>query len=86
MCVGYEIDGKAIANIPANLKVLAQVKPVFEEFKGWMTDITGVRNFEELPIEAKTYLKRLSEFAGVELGIVSVGPNRKQTIVLKELF
>ena len=86
MCVGYEIDGKAIANIPANLKVLAQVKPVFEEFKGWMTDITGVRNFEELPIEAKTYLKRLSEFAGVELGIVSVGPNRKQTIVLKEFF
>ena len=86
MCVGYEIDGKAIANIPANLKVLAQVKPVFEEFKGWMTDITGVRNFEELPIEAKAYLKRLSEFAGVELGIVSVGPNRKQTIVLKEFF
>lgn len=86
MCVGYEIDGKAIANIPANLKVLAQVKPIFEEFKGWMTDITSVRNFEELPVEAKIYLKRLSEVAGVELGIVSVGPNRKQTIVLKELL
>jgi len=86
MCVGYEIDGKAIANIPANLKVLAKVKPIFEDFKGWMTDITSVRNFDELPVEAKTYLKRLSEVAGVELGIVSVGPNRKQTIVLKELL
>jgi len=86
MCVGYEIDGENIANIPANLKVLAKVKPVFEEFKGWMTDISGVRNFDELPLEAKAYLKRLSEVAGVELGIVSVGPNRKQTIVLKELF
>lgn len=86
MCVGYEIDGKNIANIPANLKVLAQVKPVFEEFKGWMTDITGVRDFNELPLEAKAYLKRLSEVAGVELGIVSVGPNRKQTMVLKEFF
>ena len=86
MCVGYEIDGKAIQNIPASLKILAKVKPVFEEFDGWMTDITGVRKFEDLPKNAQIYLKRLSEVAGVELGVVSVGPNREQTIVLKDLL
>lgn len=86
MCVGYEIDGKPIANIPANLKVLGKVKPVYEVFKGWKTDITGVRRYEDLPIEAQKYLQRLAEVAGVELGIVSVGANREQTIVIKEIF
>jgi len=86
MCVGYEIDGKAIANIPADLKILGKVKPVFEEFDGWLCDITGVRKFADLPEKAQKYLQRLSAVAGVELGIVSVGPNREQTIVLKELL
>ena len=66
--------------------MLAQVEPVFEEFDGWQTDITSIRSFDELPEQAKAYLNRLSEVAGVELGIVSVGPEREQTIVLKELL
>ena len=63
-----------------------KVEPVFEEFEGWLTDITSIRTFDELPVQAKTYLNRLSEVAGVELGIVSVGPEREQTIVLKKLL
>ena len=51
-----------------------------------MCDTTKCRKFEDLPEAAKKYLRRLSEVAGVELGIVSVGPNREQTIVLKELI
>lgn len=86
MCVGYEIDGQAIKHIPASLKELAKVQPIYEEFAGWLTDISGIRTFEELPENAKKYLARLSEVAGVELGIVSVGPGRDQTIVLKELL
>lgn len=86
MCVGYKIDGEVIKRIPASLNVLAKVEPVYEEFAGWMTDISGIRKFDDLPENAKKYLKRLSEVAGVELGIVSVGPNREQTIVLKELL
>lgn len=86
MCVGYKIDGQEIKQIPASLKVLAKVEPVFEEFDGWLTDITAVRSFDELPEKAKIYLQRLSEVAGVELGIVSVGPEREQTIVLKKFF
>lgn len=86
MCVGYKIDGVEIKQIPASLKTLAKVEPVYEEFQGWMEDITACRDFDALPENAKKYLRRLSEVAGVELGIVSVGPNREQTIVLKEIL
>ncbi|MDY6029244.1 MAG: adenylosuccinate synthase [Acidaminococcaceae bacterium] len=86
MCVGYTIDGVAVKRIPASLNVLAKAVPVYEEFEGWMTDISGMRTYEELPENAKKYLRRLSEVAGVELGIVSIGPNREQTIVLKKFF
>lgn len=86
MCVGYTIDGKAIREIPASLKTLARVQPVYEEFEGWMTDTSAIRDYEKLPANAKKYLARLSEVAGVEIGIVSVGANRDQTIVLKDLL
>lgn len=86
MCVGYELNGEIIKNIPASLKILANVTPVYEEFEGWMTDITGIREYDKLPANAKKYLERLSEVAGVPLGIVSVGANREQTIVLKDLL
>ena len=86
MCVGYKIGDELLKRIPASLNVLAEVTPVYEEFDGWMTDISGIREYDKLPENAKKYLARLSEVAGVELGIVSVGPNREQTIVLKELL
>lgn len=86
MCVGYELDGKIIKNIPASLNVLANVTPIYEEFEGWMTDISDIREYDKLPANAKKYVERLSEVAGVPLGIISVGPNREQTIVLKELL
>ena len=86
MCVGYKINGMEIKQIPASLKLLGKVEPVYESFNGWLCDTTGCRKFEDLPQAAQKYLHRLSEVAGVELGIVSVGPNREQTIVLKELI
>lgn len=86
MCVGYKIGDEVLKRIPASLNVLAKVEPIYEEFDGWMTDISGIREYDKLPENAKKYLERLSEVAGVELGIVSVGPNREQTIVLKELL
>lgn len=86
MCVGYELNGEIIKNIPASLNILSNVTPIYEEFEGWMTDISGIREYDKLPANAKKYLERLSEVAGVPLGIVSVGPNREQTIVLKELL
>ena len=87
MCVGYKYKGEVINEIPASLKVLAEVEPVYETFEGWQTDISGIRKYEDLPEKARKYLERLAEVTGIELGIVSVGPNRDQTIILaKDLF
>jgi adenylosuccinate synthase len=86
MCTGWEIDGSPIKYIPADLTILAKAKPVYETFKGWKCDISGVRSYDKLPKEAQIYLNRLSEVVGVEIGIVSVGPNRNQTFTLKPFF
>ena len=86
MCTAYKIDGQIINEIPASLKVLAQVEPVYETFAGWKTDISNVRRYEDLPANARRYLERMAEVTGIALGIVSVGPNRDQTIVLADIF
>lgn len=84
MCVGYKYKGELLNEVPASLKVLAEVEPVYETFDGWMTDISGIRKYEELPENARKYLERLAEVCDTKLGIVSVGPNRDQTIVLAD--
>jgi len=87
LCVGYEHNGEKLSGIPASLKVLSEVKPVYEVFKGWKTGISKVRKYEDLPAEAKAYLKRIEEVTGIKMGIVSVGPNREETIVVaKDIF
>ncbi len=86
MCVGYKIDGKILDEIPASLKVLAQVEPVYETFAGWKSDITKVRKYDDLPENAKKYLERMAEITNIKLGIISVGPNRDQTIILEKIF
>ncbi len=84
MCTAYELDGEILNEIPACLKTLAKVKPVYETFAGWKTDISKIRRYEDLPENAKKYLQRMAEVTGIKLGIVSVGPNRDQTIVIAE--
>ncbi len=86
MCTAYKVNGKIINEIPASLKVLAQVEPVYETFAGWKTDISKIRRYEDLPANAKKYLERMAQVTGIALGIVSVGPNRDQTIVLENIF
>lgn len=87
MCVAYKYKGNIIDEIPANLRIFGQVEPVYETFKGWKSDTSGIRNYDELPENAKIYLKHLSEVSEVKIGFVSVGPNRDQTIVCaKNIF
>ncbi|MPN64939.1 Adenylosuccinate synthetase [bioreactor metagenome] len=86
ICVGYQYKGELLKEFPASLKVLAEVEPVYEEFEGWETDISGVRSYDELPVNARRYVERLSEVSGIKIGIVSVGPRRDQTIILHEMF
>ncbi len=86
MCTAYKLDGEIINEIPASLKVLAKVEPVYENFAGWKTDISKIRRYDDLPANAKKYLERMAEVTGIKIGIVSVGANREQTIVLENIF
>ena len=87
ICTGYQHKGQLLKGVPASLKVLAEVEPVYETFQGWKTDISGIRSYESLPENARTYLERMAEITGIALGIISVGPSREQTIILaKDLF
>lgn len=83
ICTSYKLDGKPIDYYPASLKELDRCKPVYEELPGWDEDITGVKRFEDLPINAQNYLKRVSELSETPLATVSVGADRIQTIIVK---
>lgn len=86
-CVGYKTeDGRKVNTLPASLTALAGCLPVYEEMEGWQEDISGVREYEDLPPSCRAYLKRLAEFAGAPLSIISVGAAREATIVLKDPF
>lgn len=83
ICKAYKLDGKEIDYYPASLKELDRCEPVYEELPGWDEDITGVKKFENLPMNAQNYLKRVSELSEVPLATVSVGADRIQTIIVK---
>lgn len=84
MCVGYNYQGQPLNEMPASLKVLGAVEPVYETFAGWKVDTSGVRSYEELPANARKYVERMAKVTGIKLGIISVGPGRDQTIILKK--
>lgn len=86
ICTGYRYNGQLLPEYPASLKVLEQVEPVYEDMPGWKTDISACKTYDELPEAARKYVERISELVGVPLGIVSVGPNRSQTIILQPIF
>ena len=83
VATAYELDGKEIDYYPASLKELDRCHPVYEELPAWQKDITQVKSWDELPENAKKFLNRIVELVGVPLVTVSVGPDREQTIVLK---
>lgn len=86
VCVGYEYEGKELEEYPADLALLEKVKPVYRVFPGWKTSISGIRRYDDLPENCRYYLEQIAKLIGVPIGIVSVGPSREQTIVLKDVF
>lgn len=86
ICTAYKMGDKIIDNFPASLEDLAKCEPVYEELDGWHEDITNVENFDDLPENAKKYVARIEELIDVNIDLVSVGPNRTQTIIRKNIF
>jgi len=80
MCVAYEIDGRRVEAWPSNAALLGRATPIYEEFAGWADDIHDVRSLADLPENARRYVSALEEQAGVPIVLVSVGPERTQTI------
>ncbi|MDE5842293.1 MAG: adenylosuccinate synthase [Muribaculaceae bacterium] len=84
ICVGYELDGEVITAPPSTISRLARCKPVLIEMDGWNEDLTNTRSIDEFPEAAKAYIRKIEELTGIPVGIVSVGPDRTQTITLSE--
>jgi len=84
VCVGYEINGVRSDTFPAVSHDLRQIKPVYETLEGWKTETLGTTEFEDLPENARKYVEFLSSSVGVEIGLISTGPERGQTIILPE--
>jgi len=86
VCTAYKMGDQIIKDFPASLEDLAKCEPVYEELEGWTEDITSVERFEDLPENAKKYVAKIEELVGVSVDMVSVGPNRAQTIVRRNVF
>ena len=84
ICVGYEVDGKVTDEIPADVRGLESIKPVYTKLKGWRQSTEGITEFEKLPVAAQEYLRFQERESGARIGMVSTGPDRDQTIVLPE--
>jgi adenylosuccinate synthase len=81
ICTAYEIDGEQTTDFPSHVDDLARAKPVYRTLPGWKSDVCGVRKLAEFPKPARAYLDTLAEVLGRPVEIVSVGPDRDQTIL-----
>jgi len=84
VCVGYNLDGRRCDSLPSVSQDLRRVEPIYETLPGWKSTTQGVTDLGKLPREAREYVNFLSDQIGVEIGLVSTGPERSQTIVVKE--
>ncbi|QDU36586.1 Adenylosuccinate synthetase [Maioricimonas rarisocia] len=80
ICEAYEIDGERTTDFPSHIDELAKAKPVYRTLPGWKKDITGARKLSDLPSEARAYIDCVGELVGAPVEIVSVGPDREQTV------
>lgn len=83
VCVGYRIGGREITEMPPTVAEVAKIEPVYECIPGWSESTFGISSYDELPAKAKDYLAFLEDRSGIEIGCISTGPERKQTIVRK---
>ena len=86
ICVGYEIDGTVVEDVPMTQTAFHHARPVYEELDGWWEDISKCRTLEDLPDNARRYVQRIEELAGARVSVVGVGPGREENVLLHPLL
>lgn len=86
LCTGYKLDGKTVDIFPVGAEDAARCEPIYEEMPGWTEKTLGVQSFDALPANARAYIRRVEELIGVPMDMVSTGPDREQTLVLRHPF
>ncbi|MBM7056683.1 MULTISPECIES: adenylosuccinate synthase [Streptomyces] len=86
VCVAYEIDGKRVEELPYNQTDFHHAKPIYENLPGWSEDITKAKTFDDLPKNAKAYVKALEEMSGAPISAIGVGPGRTETIEINSFL
>jgi adenylosuccinate synthase len=86
ICVGYEVDGQRLDEMPMTQTAFHHARPVFEELDGWWEDISKARVFNDLPANAQRYVERIEELAGASVSVIGVGPGREENVIRRELL
>ncbi len=86
ICTAYKVDGQVLDHLPAAIDMVEKIEPVYEEMDGWQEDLSTLTAFEDFPENAKNYVKRIEDLVGAKIAILSVGQDRKQTIIMDKLF
>ncbi len=86
ICVGYKVNGREMSELPCDINEIEGAQPIYEELEGWDADTTSARDFESLPTAAQRYVRRIEALVGVDIGLISVGPARAETIMIKNPF
>ena len=86
VCVAYEVDGKEIMNFPSSRDLLKRAKPILKSFEGWIENISNVKEYSDLPVKAQDYIKFIEDYTNTPVGIISVGYQRKQTMMRTSLW
>ena len=86
ICVGYKLDEQTIDYFPGNVAALERCQPIYEELPGWQTPTNDVRQYDDLPVQARQYITRLEELTSCPVNLICVGPEREQTILCKPIL
>ncbi len=86
ICTGYKVDDNILDHFSASVSILERCEPIYEELKGWQSPITDLRHFDDLPLLAQSYVRRIEELADCPIHLISVGPRREQTIIVRPIL
>jgi adenylosuccinate synthase len=86
ICTGYRLDGEVVDVFPVGAEDAARCEPIYEQMPGWRDTTVGAKSIDALPANAQAYIKRIEELIGTPIDMVSTGPDREETIVLRHPF